>query len=308
MTTGEVMTVTGLVRADTLGLVLPHEHLFCNTLREYRSDGLMNNEELVIRDLTRFASSGGGCIVDVTSAELGRDPEALRRVSLATGLPLVMGSGHYRDPYLDRGYFDRMSVDDLAQILVDEFRHGIGPNRVRPGIIGETGCDSSYVSATEERALRVAARAQLATGLAMTLHAARWPVARQMLPILQQEGVAADRIIVGHLDTVADREFHIELAARGHFVEFDGFSSTNEYDLSSGIDSIVAVVAAGFIDRVLISHDLFRTSHLPEYGGVGFSFIPTVVTAALLERGFSREQVFTITTTNPQAALSISTS
>ena len=39
-------------------------------------------------------------------------------MSEATGLNIVMGSGHYRRPYLDEARLDRMSVDEIAADIV----------------------------------------------------------------------------------------------------------------------------------------------------------------------------------------------
>src|SRR5690348_4172598 len=95
----EVMSVTGPVPAGQLGIVLPHEHVFIDLVREYRGSGLLNDEHLARQELAALRAAGGGTLVDLTLDEIGRDPAALRRVSEATGIRVVMGCGHYRDPY-----------------------------------------------------------------------------------------------------------------------------------------------------------------------------------------------------------------
>lgn len=300
---GRVMTVDGPVDAAELGVVLPHEHLFCNTLREYRSDGLLDDRALMEREVAAFHAAGGGTIVELTGSTLGRRPEDLRAVSRATGVHVVMGCGLYRDPYLADTGIDRLSVAALAAAMVAEIVDGVGDTGIRPGVIGEVGTDAAWVSAREERSLRAAARAQVATGLTLSLHAARWPVGRLILPILEQEGVAATRVIVGHLDTVRDSPYHVELARQGCYVEFDGFSTTHEYDLERMVRDIVAVADAGFLDRLLISHDLFRQSHLTAYGGVGFAFILEHVTGRLRAAGFGEDELRRVLVDNPRAAL-----
>ena len=120
------MTVRGPVAAADLGLTLPHEHLFIDLLREYRGNGLLNDEALAIEEVGAFRDAGGRTIVDCTSEGLGRDPLALRRVSEATGLNIVMGSGHYRRPYLDEARLDRMSADEIAADIVRDLTEGVG--------------------------------------------------------------------------------------------------------------------------------------------------------------------------------------
>ena len=58
-----VMTVRGPVDADELGVTLPHEHVFLDLTREYRGDGLLNDETLAEEELRRFVDAGGGTLV-----------------------------------------------------------------------------------------------------------------------------------------------------------------------------------------------------------------------------------------------------
>ncbi len=102
-------------------------------------------------------------------------PAALRRVSQATGISIVMGCGHYRDPYLDRDWFDRTPVEAIADELVRDITEGVRGTGIRAGVIGEIGADRGFISAAEERSFRAAARAHLRTGLTISTHAARWP-------------------------------------------------------------------------------------------------------------------------------------
>lgn len=144
--------------------------------------------------------------------------EAVKRVAEQTGLNVVLGTGHYRDPYLDREWFDRTSVDDIAQSMVSDITEGFGDTGVRAGIIGEIGCDKWYVSAAEERSFRAAARAHLATGAPIYTHAARWTVGHEQLDLLEREGVEPARVAVGHCDLVPVEGYAERLAARGAFV------------------------------------------------------------------------------------------
>ncbi|MEZ4596354.1 MAG: hypothetical protein R3C32_05615 [Chloroflexota bacterium] len=166
-----VMTVRGPVSAMDLGITLPHEHVFVDLLREYRAVGLLADEALAAEELTRFRDAGGTTLVDCTSEGIGRRPDALRRVSEATGIAIVMGSGHYRRPYLDEARIDASSVDALADGIVRDLEMGADGTDVRAGIIGEIGCDR-FMSAVEERAFRAAARAHRRTGVTITTHAA----------------------------------------------------------------------------------------------------------------------------------------
>ncbi|HEU4973851.1 MAG TPA: hypothetical protein VFT50_02085 [Baekduia sp.] len=301
--TATVMTVRGPVEADALGVTLPHEHLIVDTVREYRGDGLLHDEQLAVAELARFGAAGGGTLVELSTVEIGRDPEALRRISQAADVHVVMGCGHYRDPYLDRGWFDRMSVDEIAARLVSEIDDGAGATGVRPGIIGEIGADRAFVSAAEERSFRAAARAHAATGLTVTTHAARWPVGRAQLALLREEGVDPRRVVVGHCDTVPDPAYHLELAEAGCFVEFDTVGTGTEHDLRDIERYVLALRAAGRLDQVLLSHDVFLRSHLHAHGGCGYAFLLEEFLPRLRAAGLGEDELTLLLVDNPRAAL-----
>lgn len=298
-----VMTVSGEIAAERLGVTLPHEHLFADLLREYRSSGFLSDEDLAATELRRFAEAGGGTLVDLTTVEIGRDPEALRRVSVATGVHVVMGCGHYRDPYLDRAWFDRTPVDRIAAEMIEEITDGIGPDRIRPGVIGEIGCDQGYLSAAEERSFRAAARAHLETGLAISTHAARKPVGLAQLAILDHEGVDPRRVVVGHCDTVPSPAYHLELAKRGCFVQMDGLGSDGPYYEERTLGYVERLAAAGHLGQILLSHDNFLPQHLHAHGGTGYDHLLVSVVPALRGRGFSEDEVRTLLVDNPRRAL-----
>jgi predicted metal-dependent phosphotriesterase family hydrolase len=296
------MTVTGPIEAAQLGVTLPHEHLFIDLLREYRGDGLLNDGALAIQEVAAFRAAGGRSIVDVTSAGLGRAPEALRRVSEQTGVRIVMGSGHYREPYLDRVRVDRLTVDELAAEIVEDLEVGVGGSGIRAGIIGEIACDR-WVTAAEERCFRAAARAHRQTGATITTHAARWPIGVRQLDLLAEEGVDPRRVIVGHCDMVAESDYHVALARRGAFVQFDTIQESVEYDVQARIGYVQALVSAGFEDSILLSQDVCLRSNLRAFGGSGYTYVITTFRDRLLAAGVPPEVIRKFMVQNPRAAL-----
>lgn len=297
-----VMTVTGPVAGSELGVALPHEHLFIDLVRDYRGDGLLNDEALATQEATAFRDAGGSTIVDVTSIGLGRQPDALRRVSQETGLHIVMGTGHYREPYLDRAVVDRSTVNELADEIVRDLEVGADGTSVRAGIIGEIACDR-WISSAEERAFRAAARAHRKTGVTITTHAARWPIGGAQLDLLAEEGVDPRRVIVGHCDMVPIPEYHTALARRGAWVQFDVIQGGNEYDVVSRIQWLRLLVDAGFEDRILLSQDVCLRSNLLAMGGPGYVYVITEFRRRLECAGFSADLIDRFLIENPRNAL-----
>jgi phosphotriesterase-related protein len=299
----DIMTVTGPVTPDELGVVLAHEHIFIDLVREYRGSGLLNDEHLACQELRALKTAGGSTLVDLTLDEIGRDPVALRRVSEATGIAIVMGCGHYRDPYLDRDWFDRMAVDAIADQIVLDITDGVRDTGVRAGVIGEIGADRRYISAAEERSFRAAARAHVKTGLTISTHAARWPVGLAQLRLLAEEGVDPRRVIVGHADSVPIPEYHLALAKEGCYISFDSIGTATAYDTHRAVDYVLDLVRAGFGSQVLLSHDVCLRDHLRATGGCGYAYLLTEFLPMLRAAGLDPEQTSAFVIDNPRAAL-----
>ncbi len=325
----DVVLVNGSIDATDLGITLMHEHLSVNLTPEYRATGLVNDVELMVEEIGLFKEAGGSTIVDVTPAELtsGASPdpgnwrspetvsemgyssrtksnvETIQRLAAESEINIVLGTGHYRDPYLASGWLDEHSADQIADHMVRDIEEGINGTSARAGIIGEIGADKWFVSAREERSFRAAARAQRKTGLALTTHAARWPVGIAQLDLLREEAVDLSRVIIGHCDSVPIPEYHEEIAKRGAFVQFDLIRGESERQIQRGVDSVVHMVRKGFLDQLLLSHDVCTLSQLKANGGCGYAFIPTIFVERLTLAGLSSEEIQTILVSNPRRAL-----
>jgi phosphotriesterase-related protein len=298
-----VMTVTGPVSANELGVVLPHEHVFTNTMREYRGNGLLHDIGLAVEELKDFAAQGGRTLVELTTSEVGRSPERLAEVSRASGVLVVMGCGHYREPYLDLDHFRATSADGLAEEMICEVEEGVGSTGVRPGIIGEIGNNDDAISPAEEKSFRAAARTHLATGLSISTHAAWFPVGLAQLDLLEEEGVPPHRVVIGHADGVPGPEYQLALAARGCFVEFDGFGTDTAYDAKRALGYLMLLREKGHLDQVLLSHDVFLRTHLRSRGGPGYTWITRELIPRLHELGLSEDEIRQLLVDNPRVAL-----
>ncbi|MDQ7908751.1 hypothetical protein RB614_29890 [Phytohabitans sp. ZYX-F-186] len=326
------MTVSGPIEPTRLGLTLMHEHIYASTLVTNRMTGLLIDAELMTTEVARYRAAGGGTIVELSCGELavGGSPDptgrfhgvpdsgysehgtrpvnnvlALRALSEATGVHLVLGTGHYRQPYYDDNYFDRHTVDQIADRMVLDLTEGFPGTDVRAGIIGEIGADTWHLTAMEERSFRAAARASLRTGAAISTHACRFPVGIDQLDILEAEGVAPDRVVIGHCDTVFLPEYHLAIARRGAYVQFDNIRAGHEFDLNRRADWIVRLVREGHIDQICLSHDIVRNEHLSTYGGGGYTYLTDSFIPRLLAAGLTEDDVHRITISNPQRVLSI---
>jgi phosphotriesterase-related protein len=236
--TGSVVTVEGPVAPETLGVTLPHEHVFSSwsagKFREpdsayerhlarqpisldtlwyvrrnptrHRGNLRMESFEDAVTELGYYYRAGGDTLVDVTPKGTAGDPSRVRGVARETGVTVVHGTAFYtRDTHPDR--IENATVAELADEFVGDVREGIGDTDVRAGILGEIGT-SGAIHDREEVVLRAAARASLRTGAPVSVHPPsdrdpEWPPSRralQILDVLEAEGLPLDRVAVCHMD------------------------------------------------------------------------------------------------------------
>lgn len=298
-----VMTVCGPVGAGSLGHVQPHDHVFFDiSWVPNRWDlASFTDEEQMTEEVRLYAEAGGGTIVDPACIAIGRSPEALRRVSKATGVHIVMGTGWYRQPYYP-DYVDRKLTSALASQLIEEIEHGVGDEGIRPGIIGEIGTDKAWMRGAEERVFRAAGRAQRRTGLAVTTHTPPF-AALTMYEVLREEGVDPSRIIFGHCDNTLELPYLESVLATGAYLEFDliGIDSINSD--ARRAQMITRLVRNGHLEKLLLSCDLCVRSRLRTNGGSGYAHLIAEFIPMLLGCGLTADEVAVMTRDNPQRVL-----
>jgi phosphotriesterase-related protein len=309
-----VMTVRGEVPVDALGFTLPHEHVLLDLVGIFPAnllafDYILGDIELAIDEVRRYVDAavpwghGRPALVDVTTdARMGRDPDGLRRVAEALDLHIVMGSGRYREPWYEPE-LGRVPTSELADRFVAEIEHGAGDTGIRPGIIGELGADRDFLSPAEERVLRAGARAHLRTGLPITLHSRFGKVGLRQLDVLEDEGVPLGRVIVGHSDTDPDPDYHEALARRGAWVQFDTVRGRFPFTIDRRVRYVLEARRRGFLDRILLSHDVCAQSHLVAYGGTGYDYLPARFGDRLREADLAEDELHMLFIESPRRAL-----
>jgi phosphotriesterase-related protein len=308
-----VQTVLGRIDPFDLGVTLPHEHTQCALWHvENRWDywQLTRDGPVILAELERFREAGGRSLIDLTLPGIGRDPHWLMGIAEASGLNIVMGCGWYRTAYYPpEARIDRRSVDDLADELVREIEDGVGDSGVRPGIIGEIGTDKPWISPSEERVHRAAARAAHRTGLSITTHSVLSPVGLAQLRIFEEEGLDPGRVVIGHCDSYPVLEHYLEIIRRGAQVEFDFlgmmFTAVERRGEDRIVELLLELLGRGHADRVLLSQDVCNDAQLHRYGGRGYTYLADRFLPRLRDGGVSDADIETMTIANPRRILTI---
>lgn len=300
---GFIQTVAGRIPASEVGFTLPHEHTYVEYINQTQS------EDVLATELDEFRVRGGSCLVDLTLRGMGRDALRVKALSERTGLHIVLGCGYYRQPhYPPEALIDRRTVQSIADEFVREFEEGIDGTGIRPGIIGEIGADKSWVSAQEERVHRAAARAQQATGLAITTHSVFSRVGLEQLRLFLDEGADPSRVIIGHCDGYPNIDYYMELLGQGVCIEFDGMGYAAPY-LRYGepivLDLILKLLDRRMERQILLSQDVCNIERLKLFGGSGYSYLQETIIPRLLEAGVTDDIIDTLTVENPRRLLAL---
>ena len=294
-----VMTVLGPVPAAALGHVQAHEHVLLDLGRApYRWDteGLLDDVVVAGEELRAYRAAGGTTLCELTTPDLGRDPDGLRRAALAGDVQIVMGCGWYRGPYYPAA-LDQRSTVELTQELVEEIEHG-GESGIRPGIIGEIGSDKARLTGLEERVFRAAGRAQAKTGLALMTHTPSGGALAQ-LEILAESGADPRRVAVGHSDALLDRDYHDAIQRWGAYLSID-LVGLRVYPDDRRARHVADLIKAGFLETLLLSTDICHRSRLRAWGGPGYPFLIEDFLPRLRALGVSDAEIAVMTIDNPR--------
>jgi phosphotriesterase-related protein len=338
---GKIQTVTGLISGEQMGITLSHEHCLVdnrgvflepkkaseiklayeklsfenvgyiryNVLKN-RDNLLMADEDLAIKELLNFKYCGGQTIVDASNDDLGRDPMAIKKISLATGLNIVMGSGYYvNDSHPKK--MATLTEKEIAEEIIRDIFQGAQDTDICSGLIGEIGCSWPLTEA-EKKVLKGAAIAQKKTGAALQVHPGRNPKAPfEIIDILKKSGADITHTAICHIErTIPDSETLYRLAETGCFLEFDLVGLEGYYpetlaivDLPSDaqrIATFIDLISRGYGEKILVSHDLCYKCRYSAYGGHGYNHILVNTVPAMRRRGMNKTDIDKILIKNPK--------
>jgi phosphotriesterase-related protein len=334
-----IMTVTGPMPPQDLGLTLMHEHILCDLTNpawraqppealaislgnrhelDYRpmvpGHHVLRDEAVATSDLAAFRAAGGGCVVDLTTGGIGPDPDGLARLSRATGVAIVLGAGFYTDAYVDEAT-KALPVEALAEIVEAQLSEGAWGTKVRCGIIGEIGV-SWPMTPFERRSLRAGARAQARSGATINVHPGRHPRAcGEICDVLEAAGADLSRVVLSHMDRTHPEDIEAVVAlARRCIVEYDFFGiETSNYwmgvvDLPNDwmrLRALRRLFDAGLGGRVCVSHDICTRTRQIANGGHGYRHLLANVRPLMRDRGWSDGEITQLLAETPRRLLSI---
>ncbi len=313
----QVQTVLGPIDVDKLGFTLMHEHLKVG-FSGWQVDSTLAFErkaelERAVARLKELKRLGVRTFVDPCPMELAREPDFMAEVSKRSGVNIVCSTGLYIDHGLDLAgfpaYFRIMSIDQIQRVYTAELAKGVGPKKVRPGIIKcATGPHS--ISPNEEKALRAAARTAMALDVRITTHTTMGTMGPEQAGIFLSEGMKPHHFIIGHCDWNHDPAYHRSIMDRGCYIGFDGVGIDVLCPDETRVKNLVSHVKAGYAKQIVLSHDNigcwhFTPQDVPKQYAMAapkrrYTYLVQEFIPKLKEEGLSDADIRTMTVENPR--------
>ncbi len=298
----QLVTTQGPLLTEGLGVILPHEHVFTDlrgpTVAGYGQANPADVVRVMKPWLAAAHSKGVGVLIECTSIGVGRNVPIVDQAARESGLPVVVPTGVYgRDNFAPPEHRN-MSEDELTVLFVREIREGIEGTGIKAGFI-KIATGSGAMTALEEKFLRAAGRAASETGAAVASHTPISSNASRQITILQSIDPAI-RFIWVHAQSENNRDVQRQMAARGAFIELDSLGSSPGQD-STFITTVKDLLAAGYGDRILLSHDAGYYQPGQPNGGTqrSYTYLIDTFVPKLRAAGVDDATIRMITQTNP---------
>ena len=279
-----VRTVLGDVEPASLGRVDYHEHLF--QVSPLLPGDELDDEAASADEAGLLVGSGFDSMVDATPIGLGRRPEAVARISRSAALAVVATTGVHREAHYPEGHWLRdagverrleLFLGDLLRGMpaVDESPSGFpapepaeyGGAPIRAGLL-KAGIGYWSISPFERSTLDAVGAAAAETGAPVMIHLEFCTAAHEVLDLLAAAGVPEHRVALAHADRDPDPGLHLDLAARGAWLGYDGMARPRTRSDAELLALTEAVVAGGGGSRILLGGDVARRTRYAAYGGM----------------------------------------
>lgn len=293
-------TTLGPLKREQLGLILPHEHVFVDLRTPdqlgYGQADAQDVVALMAPQIEAIKAQGVTALIECSTGGVGLRVDLDLAVSQATGFPIVVPTGNYREPWIP-DWVAEASEADLEAWMVGHLTKGVDNTGVMAAWIKVSAGDDG-ITPLETRILRAAARASAQTGALIGSHTVKGRVVLDQLDIIEAEGGSASRFLSIHTQEEKDFGLHREVFSRGAWLEFDHIGRAPDADI---VALVTRALEAGQGERLLLSHD--RGWYDPAQAGGGtpqpYTHLVEHFLPALRDAGVDQATITQLTHDNP---------
>lgn len=254
-----IQTVTGPLAVQRLERVLMHEHIvlgYAGWFYDPRCTVFDHDkaQRQTLDRLKKLRDRGVNLVVDPCPIELGRAPAFMQEMSQKSGVHIVCSTGFDLQA---RGYlsaFREATAEEICDIYLSEIREGIGPEKIRPGII-KVATGHSVITEYEQRCIQAACQASIASGLPIITHTERGTLGPEQARCFRSHGVDPRRCLIGHCCASSDLRYQQAILEEGVYVGFDRFGNHWHGDDNFRFSTLVALIHMGYARRLFLGTD-----------------------------------------------------
>lgn len=273
------------------GITYIHEHITIDLSGPKKDlDCRLDTMKETTKELKELKERGVSNIVDVTNRGMGRNVEYAIKVQEEAGVNIIFSTGYYKEPFLPREVYN-LSEKELADIMIKEITEGIDGTEVKADIIGEIGTSKDTITTIEEKVFIAASIAHIETGRPIITHTTLGTSGLEQIELLKSHGVDLNKVIIGHVDLSEDIDYILRMIDQGVYVAFDTIGKTNYVPEEKRLEMLREICKRGLSNRVLMSMDITRKSHLKLRGGLGYSYLLDHFIPYINENGITQRDI-----------------
>lgn len=282
-----------------------HEHITIDLSKGKNDiDCKLDLFEETKRELSNIKNLGVARIVDVSNIGIGRDVNYVKKIEGETGIEIFMSTGYYKDPFLPKG-IEESTVEQLALIMINDINNGIEGTDKKASFIGEIGTSFDSITDNERKVFLSSAIAQKETDVFITTHTSLGKFGHEQLDILESENVDLEKVILGHTDLSNDLDYIKSLLDRGVYIAFDTIGKINYLPEETRISFIKELCSMHWEEKIILSLDITRRSHLKINGGIGYAYLIEDFVPMMEKSEIEIEKINKMLSENPKKILGL---
>ncbi|MCC0699581.1 phosphotriesterase-related protein [Clostridioides sp. ZZV15-6383] len=282
------------------GITLCHEHMYIDLsgIKE-NEDCRLDCQEETIKEMREIYGSGVRNIIEVTNIGMGRNLNYIKKIQEETNINFLLSTGFYKEPFLPKEVNSKTNRE-LADIMIKEIDLGIDNTDIKASIIGEIGTSKNCMTDLEKKVFEASAIAHRETSVPITTHTTLGTYGMEQIQLFKHYGVDLSKVVIGHVDLSGDLDYILRLIDQGIYVQFDTIGKSNYLEENKRVDLLYEIIGRNLEERVLLSVDITRKSHLKYKGGIGYNYLFETFIPMLRERGVKENSLTKILVENPK--------
>jgi phosphotriesterase-related protein len=273
------------------GITYMHEHITIDLSGVKKDlDCRLDTLEETIEEFKELKEKGVANILDVTNRGMGRNIEYVLKVQEQSGVNIILSTGYYKEPFLPEEVYN-FSETELKNVMVREIISGIENTGVKAEVIGEIGTSKEAITPIERKLLVSGAKAQAETGKPLSTHTTLGTLGLEQIDILKSNGADLNKVIIGHVDLSGDIDYILRLMDKGVYVAFDTIGKVNYMPEERRLYMLKEICKRGLSNRVVVSMDITRKTHLKARGGLGYSYLLDNFIPFIQDNGIAKSDI-----------------